>query len=255
MCGLNSSATYGSITQIVAPHSPHRGGFLWTTHGSDQWQRGNEGSDRRAVYYVVITAKINLLRSTIHSINQFFSVSKLRIEQLIYRHFVLSNVAIITPHFPFCLSRHFLPVRDRQGPTGHDRILVTNGAFGTAKGGSTLSHGVHPPNKVTKVESPRMEMSDPYCNEGQKRFNSLTFLQSIYNDPSEAKSLRMRAAIEALSKACSYSAAELRDVCRCNGTCDEKISESHRTAQGHRTGALRRVGMSRPLASLAALTY
>ena len=41
-------------------------------------------------------------------------------------------------------------------------------------------------------------MSDPYCNEGQKRFNSLTFLQSIYNDPSEAKSLRMRAAIEAL---------------------------------------------------------
>jgi len=43
-----------------------------------------------------------------------------------------------------------------------------------------------------------MEMSDPYCNEGQKRFNSLRFLQSIYNDPSEAKSLRMRAAIEAL---------------------------------------------------------
>jgi len=43
-----------------------------------------------------------------------------------------------------------------------------------------------------------MELNDPYCNEEQKRFNSLTFLQSIYNDPSEAKSLRMRAAIEAL---------------------------------------------------------
>jgi len=41
-------------------------------------------------------------------------------------------------------------------------------------------------------------MSDPYFEVEQKRFNSLTFLQSIYNDPSEAKSLRMRAAIEAL---------------------------------------------------------
>jgi len=43
-----------------------------------------------------------------------------------------------------------------------------------------------------------LEMSDPYCKEEQKRFNSLTFLQSICNDPSEAKSLRMRAAIGAL---------------------------------------------------------
>jgi hypothetical protein len=32
----------------------------------------------------VATAKLDLLRSTIHSINQFFSVSKLHIEQLIW---------------------------------------------------------------------------------------------------------------------------------------------------------------------------
>jgi hypothetical protein len=43
-----------------------------------------------------------------------------------------------------------------------------------------------------------MEMSDPYYEVEQKRFNSLTFLQSIYNDPSEAISVQMRAAIEAL---------------------------------------------------------
>jgi hypothetical protein len=32
----------------------------------------------------------------------------------------------------------------------------------------------------------------------RKKFNSLTFLQSVYNDPNEAKSVRIRAAIEAL---------------------------------------------------------
>ena len=41
-------------------------------------------------------------------------------------------------------------------------------------------------------------MNDPYEVVEQQKFDALTFLRSIYNDPSEAKSVRMRAAIEAL---------------------------------------------------------
>ena len=41
-------------------------------------------------------------------------------------------------------------------------------------------------------------MDDPYDIAEQKTFTALTFLQSVYNDPSESKSVRLRAAIEAL---------------------------------------------------------
>jgi len=41
-------------------------------------------------------------------------------------------------------------------------------------------------------------MNDPYEVVEAQKFDALTFLRSIYSDPSEAKSVRMRAAIEAL---------------------------------------------------------
>jgi hypothetical protein len=41
-------------------------------------------------------------------------------------------------------------------------------------------------------------MNDPYEVIERQKFDALSLLQSIYNDPSEAKSVRMKAAIEAL---------------------------------------------------------
>ena|SRR5215471_14034927 len=74
---------------------------------------------------------------------------------------------------------------------------------------------------------------------GSRPSTPLEFLQAVYSNEGLPISVRMRAAIEAAPfihpQALRHGADWERRVRRRNGTSNETISESHRTAQGHRT--------------------